>query len=83
MGPALLKRVLIKSETPVFAFAAKPDEDGNSRCNRIVLVTDELFKGDYVVVIEALNEVSLHGKNEFEVIKASRHMKKFGLKTKS
>lgn len=67
--------ILEKSETPIMAFAAAPDEDGNKRLNRIVLVTDKKVldvqtgKYEYAVVIE---EVDTTGWNEGKSVKANK-----------
>ena len=56
--------ILERSEEPIAAFAAPPDEDGNDRYNRIVLVTDKKIADietggeGYAVVVE---EVDTHG----------------------
>ncbi len=64
IGKQDFMEILEKSENPIAAFAAAPDEKGNERLNRIVLVTDKLIKDietgkdGYAVVIE---EVSTDG----------------------
>lgn len=61
IGKADFIKILEKSEEPIVAFAAAPDEDGNKRRNRIVLVTDvkiwdvEHKHLDYAVVIEEVD----------------------------
>ncbi|MBR2897642.1 MAG: hypothetical protein IKC04_07155, partial [Oscillospiraceae bacterium] len=52
LGKEGLMQALEASENPVAAFAAPPDEKGNKRLNRIVLVTDMTVDGEPIVVIE-------------------------------
>lgn len=67
--------ILEKSENPVAAFAAPPDEDGNSRHNRIVLVTDKIINDvenggeGYAVVVE---EVDTKGRLEGKQIRVNK-----------
>ena len=67
--------ILERSEEPIAAFAAPPDEDGNDRYNRIVLVTDKIVTdaetGDegYAVVIE---EVDTQGRLNNKQIRANK-----------
>lgn len=55
LGRDKLIRVLAASENPLAAFVDAPDSKGNSRDNRIVLVTDELIDGKNAVVITEMN----------------------------
>ena len=66
IGKADFIEILEKSETPIAAFAASPDESGNKRRNRIVLVTDKVIrdvqsgKNGYAVVVEEVDTKGLH-----------------------
>jgi len=66
IGKADFIEILEKSEAPIAAFAASPDESGNKRQNRIVLVTDKLIrdvqsgKNGYAVVVEEVDTKGLH-----------------------
>ena len=51
LGKDGLIEVLTKSKYPVAAFAAAPSEDGNTRDDSIVLVTDLNVAGGKAVVI--------------------------------
>lgn len=65
IGKADFIEILEKSETPIAAFAASPDESGNKRQNRIVLVTDKIIrdlqsgKDGYAVVVEEVDTKGL------------------------
>ena len=65
LGKEDFMEILEKSETPIIAFAAAPDEKGNKRRNRIVLVTDkkvldvETGKMEYAVVVEEVDTKAL------------------------
>lgn len=65
IGKANFIEILKKSEAPIAAFAASPDESGNKRQNRIVLVTDKLMrdvqsgKNGYAVVVEEVDTKGL------------------------
>lgn len=69
-------KILEKSETLVLAFAAAPDEDGNNRRNKIVLVTDEKIwnfnkkQYDYAVVVEEVNTKALANRKRIDANKA-------------
>ncbi len=54
LGVDGLVNVPIASETPVAAFVSRPGDKG-SRFDRIVLVTDETFDGDALVVVEEVS----------------------------
>ncbi len=55
LGRDGLVRILTASENPLAAFVDAPDNKGNSRDNRIVLVTDELIDGKNAIVITEMN----------------------------
>jgi len=66
IGKADFIEILEKSEEPILAFATAPDEDGNKRQNRIVLVTDkqildlETGNYEYAVVVEEVDTTGWH-----------------------
>lgn len=62
LGKEGLMQALEASENPVAAFAAPPDENGNKRLNRIVLVTDMTVGSEAVVVIEEVEDTALSGR---------------------
>ncbi len=76
LGKSDFIEILEKSESPVAAFVASPDEQGNSRENRIVLVTDKKVKDlktgeeGYAVVIEEVDSVALQGGKRIKANKA-------------
>lgn len=59
LGVDKLVEILIASETPIAAFAATADENGNSRNSRIVLVTDIKIGGNNAIVIEEVDTTAL------------------------
>ena len=61
LGKQKFMEILDASENPIAAFAAPPDEEGNKRENRIVLVTDIKIDGKYAVVVEEVNTNALRG----------------------
>lgn len=67
LGRDKLIRVLTASENPLAAFVDAPDSKGNSRDNRIVLVTDELIDGKNAVVITEMNS-SIFPRNRKETV---------------
>ena len=69
LGEQKLFDALIASETPLMAFASAPDEDGNQRHDRIVLVTNETVDNNPIVVVLALgNKARKNGR----IIKANK-----------
>ena len=69
-------KILNKSELPEIAFVSPPDENGNKRQNRVVLVTDEKIsdiqnggKKGYAVVVE---EVDATARSDKKKIKANK-----------
>ena len=55
--------ILVESENPLMAFAAKEDEDGKDRSDRIVLVTDKkVNSGLGIAVTEVSSDAFVQGK---------------------
>lgn len=59
LGKDRLIEILDASETPVLAFAAPSDYEGNKRENRIVLVTDKKVGNENAIVIEEVDTTAL------------------------
>ena len=76
LGKEDFMEILEKSETPIIAFAAAPDEEGNKRQNRIVLVTDkkvvdvETGNLEYAVVVEEVDSIARKDNKKFKANKA-------------
>ena len=67
LGKEKLLKVLEAAENPIVAIVSDVDEDGNSRHDRIMLVTDEKDSaGNNIVVIEQVNSKGLLNKRRID-----------------